>query len=162
MDTKKIGQFIAKSRKNKNMTQAQFGEILGVTDKAVSKWECGKCLPDSSLFPKISTVLEVSMSDLLNGNHIEKEDKEIENKTIVSLLSEIEKLKKNEILVSALCALLISFITAIYSLIFNAGDAAYEQFFNGAIRAISAGCLLLGLFLIFKAWVNYSINNSNK
>ena len=104
MDTKKIGQFIAKSRKNKNMTQAQFGEILGVTDKAVSKWECGKCLPDSSLFQKISTVLEVSMSDLLNGNHIEKEDKEIENKTIVSLLSEIEKLKKNEILVSALCA----------------------------------------------------------
>ncbi|MDZ4965219.1 helix-turn-helix domain-containing protein, partial [Clostridium perfringens] len=59
MDTQKIGRFIAEARKNKKMTQAEFGEYLNVTDKAVSKWECGKCMPDSSLFEEIGKVLEV-------------------------------------------------------------------------------------------------------
>lgn len=104
--------------KRKKLTQAKLGEYLNVTDKAVSKWECGKCLPDSSLFEKISKVLEVSMSELLKGEYIEEENVEVEsNKTINSLLNEIQKLKRNESLVGALCAILISFITAIYSVI---------------------------------------------
>ena len=56
MDTAKIGRFIAEARKKKKLTQTELGEYLGVTDKAVSKWECGKCLPDSSLFEDISKV----------------------------------------------------------------------------------------------------------
>lgn len=93
MDIKKIGGFIAENRKKKNMTQSKFGEYLNVSDKAVSKWECGKSLPDSSLFEKISEVLEISMSELLKGEYIKDEniDKE-NNKNIISLLSEIEKL----------------------------------------------------------------------
>ena len=74
--------------KRKKLTQAKLGEYLNVTDKAVSKWECGKCLPDSSLFEKISKVLEVSMSELLKGEYIEEENVEVEsNKTINSLLN---------------------------------------------------------------------------
>lgn len=70
MDAKKIGVFIADVRKKKKLTQAELGQYLNVTDKAVSKWECGKCLPDSSLFDEISKVLEVSMSELLKGEYI--------------------------------------------------------------------------------------------
>ena len=50
MDQNKIGEFIAQCRKEHNMTQMQFAEKLGVTNKAVSKWETGKCLPDAALF----------------------------------------------------------------------------------------------------------------
>ena len=157
MDTKKIGQFIAEARKKKKMTQTDLGSQLNVTDKAVSKWECGKCLPDSALFEDISTVLEVSMNELLKGEYIDTENKEVENnRSILLLLKEIEKLKRNKSLVGALCALAISFITAIYSSIWNPGTKAYEQFFSGFIKAISGGCLLIGIFLIFHAWVKYS------
>lgn len=53
MDQNKIGEFIAQCRKEHNMTQMQFAEKLGVTNKAVSKWETGKCLPDAALFDDI-------------------------------------------------------------------------------------------------------------
>ncbi|MFR1710046.1 MAG: helix-turn-helix domain-containing protein [Clostridium sp.] len=162
MDTVKIGRFIAQARKNKKMTQTEFGEYLGVTDKAVSKWECGKCLPDSSLFEEISKVLEVSMNELLKGEYITEENVEIvNNKTIISLLDEIKKLKRNESLVGAVCAIVISFITAIYSVIWKPSGKAYEQFFSGFIQAISGGCLVIGIILIFYTWVKYSEKNSN-
>lgn len=162
MDTKKIGIFIADARKKKKFTQAELGEYLNVTDKAVSKWECGKCLPDSSLFEVISKVLEVSMSELLKGEYIEQQNAEVENnQTINSLLSEIQKLKRNESLVGALCAILISFITAIYSVIWQPSGKAYEQFFTGFVKAISGGCLVIGIILLFYTWVKYSENNSN-
>ncbi|WP_369075470.1 helix-turn-helix domain-containing protein [Clostridium sp.] len=155
-----MGVFIADARKKKKLTQAELGEHLNVTDKAVSKWECGKCLPDSSLFEDISKVMDVSMSELLKGEYIEEENVEVEsNKTINSLLSEIKKLKRNESLIGALCAILISFITAIYSLIWQPGEKAYEQFFSGFIEAISAGCLIIGIVLIFYTWVKYSQKN---
>ncbi|WP_341472829.1 MULTISPECIES: helix-turn-helix transcriptional regulator [Clostridium] len=153
---------MADARKKKKLTQAELGEHLNVTDKAVSKWECGKCLPDSSLFEDISKVVDVSMSELLKGEYIEEENVEVEsNKTINSLLSEIKKLKRNESLIGALCAILISFITAIYSLIWQPGEKAYEQFFSGFIEAISAGCLIIGIILIFYTWVKYSQKNLN-
>lgn len=143
MDTKKIGKFISDARKKKKFTQAELGEYLNVTDKAVSKWECGKCLPDSSLFEEISKVLEVSMIELLKGEYIEQENAEVEsNKTINSLLNEIKKLKRNESLVGALCAILISFVTAIYSVIWEPGEKAYQQFFSGFIEATVVAALL--------------------
>ncbi|EOR25036.1 putative transcriptional regulator [Clostridium sartagoforme AAU1] len=161
MDTKKIGKFISDARKKKKFTQAELGEYLNVTDKAVSKWECGKCLPDSSLFEEISKVLEVSMIELLKGEYIEQENAEVEsNKTINSLLNEIKKLKRNESLVGALCAILISFVTAIYSVIWEPGEKAYQQFFSGFIEAISGSCLIIGIILIFYTWVKYSEKNS--
>ncbi len=161
MDAKKIGLFIADARKKKKITQAELGEYLNVTDKAVSKWECGKCLPDSSLFEELSKVLEVSMSELLKGEYIEPESLEVEsNKTINLLLTEIQNLKRNESLVGAICALLISFITAFYSVIWQPGEKAYEQFFSGFIGAVSAGCLVIGIILIFYTWVKYSERNS--
>ena len=92
MDTQKIGRFIAEARKKKKFTQAEFREYLNITDKAVSKWECRKCLLDSSLFEEISKVLDVSMNELLKGEYIEPENAEIEsNKIINSLLYEIQK-----------------------------------------------------------------------
>ncbi|WP_315110041.1 helix-turn-helix transcriptional regulator [Clostridium intestinale] len=161
MDAKKIGVFIADVRKKKKLTQAELGEYLNVTDKAVSKWECGKCLPDSSLFDEIGKVLEVSMSELLKGEYIEQENIEIEsNKAINLLLNEVQKLKRNETLVGALCALLISFITAIYSAIWKPGEKFYQQFFSGFIEAISGTCLVLGILLIFYTWVKYSGKNN--
>lgn len=73
MNQEKIGKFIAECRKDKNLTQLQLAEILGVTDRSVSKWENGRCMPDLSLFKPICTELDITINELLSGERIEKE-----------------------------------------------------------------------------------------
>lgn len=74
MNQEKIGKFIAKSRKNKNLTQLELAEKLGITDRSVSKWENGKCMPDVSLYRPLCKELGISISELLYGEKISKEN----------------------------------------------------------------------------------------
>ena len=76
MDQIKIGQFIAERRKNKNLTQLQLAEKLNITDRAVSKWENGKSLPDASIMIDLCKELEISVNELLSGEVIKMEEKE--------------------------------------------------------------------------------------
>ena len=64
MDQIKIGKFIAQCRKKKNLTQAQLAEQLGITDRAVSKWETGKAMPDSSIMLELCNMLNITVNDL--------------------------------------------------------------------------------------------------
>lgn len=83
MDSKKIGKLIARKRKEKQMTQSQLAEQLGVTNKTVSKWETGAGLPDISLLIDLSKELEISVDDLLNGNE-ENGEKKLEHSYVVT------------------------------------------------------------------------------
>ena len=86
MDQIQIGKFIAACRKEKGMTQAQLAEKMGVSDRAVSKWETGKNLPDSSIMLDLCSELGISVTDLLNGRRIAMENyKEIAEKTILEM-----------------------------------------------------------------------------
>ena len=67
MDQEKIGKFIAACRKEKGLTQAALAEQLGITDRAVSKWETGKSLPDSSIMIDLCELLSINVNDLLKG-----------------------------------------------------------------------------------------------
>lgn len=71
MDQIKIGRFIAACRKQQNLTQMQLAEKLGITDRAVSKWERGKGLPDASLMLDLCSELKISVNELLSGEVIE-------------------------------------------------------------------------------------------
>ena len=71
MDTIKIGKFIAERRKKQNLTQAELAEKLCITDRAVSKWECGKSLPDASIMLELCEILDISVNELLTGEEIE-------------------------------------------------------------------------------------------
>ena len=72
MDKVKIGQFIAKCRKEQKLTQEQLAEKLGVSKNAVSKWERGICLMDMSLLKPLSELLQVSVIDILSGEKVEE------------------------------------------------------------------------------------------
>ena len=65
------GRFIADCRKEKGLTQAQLAEMLNITDRAVSKWETGKCMPDSSIMLELCNILDVTVNELLSGERIE-------------------------------------------------------------------------------------------
>ena len=69
-----VGKFIAKLRKDKDMTQEQFGEALGVTNKTVSRWESGSYMPSVDMLQRMSQIFEVSINELLAGEYISNED----------------------------------------------------------------------------------------
>jgi len=73
MDQLKIGKFISEKRKAKGMTQAQLAEKLGITDRAVSKWETGKSMPDVSLMLELCSLLGITVNDLLCGEVVSME-----------------------------------------------------------------------------------------
>ena len=73
MDLKKIGKFISSCRKKKGFTQAQLAEHLGITDRAVSKWETGKSLPDPSIMLELCSLLGIDVNELLTGETMEPE-----------------------------------------------------------------------------------------
>ena len=71
MDQIKIGKFIAECRKKNNLTQMQLAEKLNITDRAISKWENGKAMPDSSIMLDLCNELKISVNELLSGEMIE-------------------------------------------------------------------------------------------
>ena len=71
MNQIKIGKFIAECRKNKNLTQLQLAEKLNITDRAISKWETGKGMPDSSIMMELCKELDISVNELLSGEFID-------------------------------------------------------------------------------------------
>ena len=91
MDLIAIGKFIAEKRKAKNLTQLQLAERLYVTDRAVSKWECGRCLPNSSIMLELCEVLGISVNELLAGKELE-----MENYSKQAELNLLETIKQKE------------------------------------------------------------------
>ncbi|MBR2937315.1 MAG: helix-turn-helix domain-containing protein [Oscillospiraceae bacterium] len=81
MDQVKIGKFIANCRKKANLTQMQLAEKLGITDRAISKWETGKSLPDSSIMLELCGMLGITVNDLLSGevSTMDNYNKNLEN-----------------------------------------------------------------------------------
>lgn len=74
MNQVKIGKFIASKRKEQGLTQLQLAEKLCITDRAVSKWETGKSLPDTSLMPELCKLLKITINDLLCGEVVSVEN----------------------------------------------------------------------------------------
>ena len=93
MDQIKIGKFIAEQRKSKNLTQSQLAEKLFITDKAVSKWERGKAMPDSSIMLKLCEILEISVNDLLSGAKTQNDEQNNE-RLLLAMAKEIEQKNK--------------------------------------------------------------------
>ena len=96
MNQEKIGKFIAKCRKNNNLTQADLALKLGISDRAVSKWERGLNLPDASLMIELCDILGINVNELLTGEIIDKESymKKAEENLIELKLKEEEGNKK--------------------------------------------------------------------
>ena len=129
MNQEKIGKFIAKCRKNKNMTQQELAEKLGVSDRTVGNWENGRNMPDLSLFKPLCDELDISINDLMSGERIKKEQyQEKLEENIVNLTVGNKKIfnKKLKIFSSLLAFLLIIFIAIVYIYNFYELDVRYD------------------------------------
>lgn len=119
MDQVKIGKFIAKRRKSMSLTQAQLAEKLDITDKAVSKWERGLAMPDSSIMLELCTILKISVNELLSGEEINMENNNLKNEQLLlDMAKEMEQ--KNKTIWSSMWAIMIVSMTALIAGIFVA------------------------------------------
>ena len=95
MDQLKIGKFIAECRKQKGLTQMQLSEKLGITDKAVSKWERGISMPDASIMLEVCGILGISVNELLSGEKINMENNDQKNEQLLlDMAKELERKNK--------------------------------------------------------------------
>ena len=96
MNQEKIGKFIATCRKEQNLTQEQLAEKLGITYKAISKWECGKGLPDASIMMELCKILKITVNDLLSGEKVDKEhyQKKLEQNIIDTIDYTVKKVSE--------------------------------------------------------------------
>jgi transcriptional regulator with XRE-family HTH domain len=92
MDQIKIGKFIASCRKEQGMTQAVLAEMLGISDRAISKWETGKSMPDSGIMLDLCELLKINVNELLSGERIMAEayDKRAEE-NLLAMRREVEE-----------------------------------------------------------------------
>ncbi len=147
MDQIKIGRFIAEQRKKNNLTQMQLAEMLNVTDRAVSKWENGKSMPDSSIILPLCNVLKITVNDLFNGEIITMENY---NEKSEKLILELAKQKQD----SDKKMLELEILIGVFSVIILVGFTFVASFFNMAdwmrIAFIAAG-VIIGMIGIFFA-----------
>ncbi len=135
MDQVKIGKFIAQRRKRANLTQVQLAEKLNITDRAVSKWETGKAMPDSSIMLELCEILEITVNDLLCGEVVTMDNynKELE-KNLIEMVKQKEQADKRlltfEIVIGVLC------ITIMFSLIAVASLVQMEEWLRALLIVI--------------------------
>lgn len=148
MDQIKIGNFIAEMRKAQGLTQKELAEKLNLSDKAVSKWECGKGLPDNSIMLNLCSILQISVNELLSGERLSSCDynkKAEEN--IMNLIQETRENKDNHkwyTIVSLGGELLLFFMIA-FAIISNNGISGLLFFLDYPTLFIILGCIFLML-----------------
>ena len=119
MDQLKIGKFIAECRKQKCLTQIQLAEKLSITDKAVSKWERGVAMPDTSIMLELCDILGISVNELLSGEKIDMENNNQKNEQLLlDMAKELEK--KNKTIWTSMWVIMIAGMTALFAGIFVA------------------------------------------
>ncbi len=150
MDQMVTGSFIAKKRKEKNMTQAALAERLGVSNKTVSKWETGKCMPDYSVIGLLCKELEITVAELLDGD--EKADSSVrvyDDTQVLGLVKRIQVLEQHRTSMAGL--LLIIMGIALMLLHYNIGGSNARDFISGVLLGISVAEMLIGVYVTVRA-----------
>ena len=122
MDQVKIGKFIAECRKKNGLTQMQLAEKLNITDRAVSKWETGKAMPDTSIMLELCNILKISVNDLLSGEVVSMDNynKQLEN-NLIEMIKQKEaadrRLLSLEIIIGIVVSVILFALTIIAALV---------------------------------------------
>ena len=125
MNQIKIGRFITECRKRNHLTQMQLAEKLGITDKAISKWERGITMPDTSIMLELCDILGISVNELLCGEKINMENNNQKNEQLLlDMAKELES--KNKAIWSSMWAIMIVSMIALFAGILIAAFAIPE------------------------------------
>lgn len=143
MDQITIGKFIAQMRKEQKLTQKQLADELCISDKTISKWECGKGLPEVSLMLPLCEILEISVNELLTGEKLDaSEYKEKAEENIMKLINEKQENKKRITLSIIVVAITIISMT---TLVMISGLAQIPDMARIALIVIAVVIMVAGI-----------------
>ncbi len=156
MDQLKIGKFIAKCRKDRNITQMQLAEKLNITDKAISKWERGVALPDTSIMLELCDILKISVNELLCGEVINMDNSSQKNEELLLEMAKEVK-EKDKIIWRSMWAIMIPSMVALLAILVIAAYCIPEGVWQ-IVTIISAVVLfLLPCFYALKLEVSVGV-----
>ncbi len=149
MDQIAIGKFIAKKRKEQNLTQEQLAERLGVSNKTISKWETAKCTPDYAVVKKLCEELKVTVSELMDGEkNDEKSIRAYDDEQILDLLRRTQELEKQKVMLTDV--ILIVMGIALQALSHTLGGSNVKDFLAGLLSGLSIVEMLAGIYVVAK------------
>lgn len=154
MNPESIGAFIAECRKQKHMTQEELAQLLGVSNKSISRWENGRTMPDLSLYQPLCQALGVQVSELLEGKHLVDEEKlKQAERTAMAVLISKSQLENMAILTEIL--ILAGILTAITMTGFLA-DTPVQK-----ILTLVVGCFVWGTGLVLRVKIRRALLQLN-
>ena len=148
MNQKQIGNFIAQKRKEKNLTQMQLAELLGVSNKTVSKWENGNCMPDYSIIKPLCKELGISVSELMDGEEKDNTPENAEDMRIMFLLRRVHNLEKQNKTIYGFLVIILGITLLVFSRLLDGTNTT--DFFSGVFLGISIVLMLAGVYVIGK------------
>ena len=147
MNQLSTGKFLSKKRKEKNLTQEQLAEKLGVSNKTISKWETGKWMPDYVIVESLCAELEITIAELMDGEEAEgKSVRTYDDGQMMDLLrrtQELEKQKKQLYVI-----ILIVMGIALQALSHTFGGSDVTDFLSGLLVGLSIGEMLVGVYVV--------------
>ena len=153
MNQEKIGLFIAKCRREKNMTQEDLAEKLGVSNKSISRWENGKTMMDISLFEPLCNELDISIIELLNGERInDKKKDKLYTKTLINYTNKVGSRNKQVLFIMSLMPMLL----------YQFGGMRGVQEISGLIILLSPITIVSIILFFLGIWFKFKNKKTNK
>lgn len=151
MNQQATGKFIAQKRKEKSLTQEQLAEKLGVSNKTVSKWETGKCMPDYSVVKILCEELEITVAELMDGEAAEERSvRAYDDEQIMDLLKRTQDLEKQKNLLYGVLLIVMGIALLAFSQLL--GGTNFRDFLSGLMAGISVGEMLVGVFILGRSF----------
>ena len=144
------GKFISLKRKQKNMTQEQLAEKLKVSNKTISKWETGKCMPDYSIVKSLCKELEITLSELMDGEI--SEDKSVrtyDEEQIIDLLRRVQELENQKNILYGITLIIMGIALQALSYVVEGSD--FKNYISGLLLGLSIAEMLVGIYAVGKS-----------
>ena len=149
MDQTAIGSYIMQKRRALNLTQEQLAEELGVSNKTVSKWENGKCMPDYSIIQKLCEALHVTLPELMDGGDAAENSVRVyDDEQILDLLRRTQELERQKNILYGLVLIVLGIASGAMSK--TTGGTDVQKFIAGILMGLSAAETLSDIWIIGK------------
>ena len=149
MNQTTIGSYIAQKRRAKNLTQEQLAEKLGVSNKTISKWENGKCMPDYSIIQRLCDALGVTLPELMDGEDAADSSVRVyDDAQILDLLRRTQELERQKGVLYGLVLVVLGIASGAMSK--TTGGTDVQDFVSGVLMGLSVAEILAGIGIIGK------------
>lgn len=153
MNQTTIGSYIAQKRRAKNLTQEQLAEKLGVSNKTISKWENGKCMPDYSIIQKLCDALGVTLPELMDGEDAADSSVRVyDDAQILDLLRRTQELERQKGVLYGLVLVVLGIASGAMSKITGGTDV--QDFVSGVLMGLSVAEIFAGIGIIGKRLIH--------